>query len=106
MKVKVLKINAFTDKPDGGNPAGVLLNSPDLSDKQMANISKELNVSETAFVFPSDKADFKVRFFPPEIEVDLCGHAIIATFFTMGLKGLFSKKQRCYSRDKSRYFPG
>jgi len=88
MKVIVKRVNAFTDSVQGGNPAGVALNSPKLTDKQMAYISKVLKVSETAFVFPSRRADYKVRFFTPEIEVDLCGHATIATFFTMALEGL------------------
>jgi PhzF family phenazine biosynthesis protein len=88
MKVAVKRVNAFTDSVRGGNPAGVVLNSPKLTDKQMAYVSKVLKVSETAFVFPSRKADYKVRFFTPEIEVDLCGHATIATFFTMALEGL------------------
>ena len=90
MKVKVLKVNAFTVKANGGNPAGVVLDSSDLSDNQMAYISKELKVSETAFVFPSNKADFKVRFFTPKIEADLCGHATIATFFTLAVKGFIT----------------
>lgn len=89
MKLLVKIVNAFTESIDGGNPAGVVLNSPELTDKQMANITKKLNVSETAFVFPSNKADFNIRFFTPTIEVDLCGHATIATFFTMALEGLF-----------------
>jgi len=92
MKIKVKKVNAFTDSVDGGNPAGVALNSPDLTDKQMLYISKVLKVSETAFVFSSVKADFKLRFFTPEIEVDLCGHATIATFFTMALQDFFPDK--------------
>ena len=57
----------------------------------MANITKKLGVSETAFVFPSNKADYLVKFFTPKIEVDLCGHATIATFFTIGEEGFFSK---------------
>jgi PhzF family phenazine biosynthesis protein len=93
MKVKAKIVNAFTDSFEGGNPAGVVLNSPDLNDKQMADITKELKVSETAFVFPSSKADFKIRFFSPNIEVDLCGHATIASFFTMAAEGIFEKKQ-------------
>ena len=88
MKVFVKKVNAFTDRENGGNPAGVVLNSPHLSNAQMAYISKKLKVSETAFVFPSKKADYKNIFFTPEVEVDLCGHAIIATFFTMVQLGL------------------
>ena len=92
MEIKIKKVNAFTDSVNGGNPAGVVLNSPDLTDKQMAFISKILKVSETAFVLPSSKADFKLRFFTPEIEVDLCGHATIATFFTMALQDFFPDK--------------
>lgn len=88
MKVIVKRVNAFADSIQGGNPAGVVLNSPKLTDKQMAYVSKVLKVSETAFVFPSRKADYKVRFFSPELEVDLCGHATIATFFAMALEGL------------------
>lgn len=88
-----MKVNAFTESLKGGNPAGVVLDSPDLTDEQMKHISKELAVSETAFVFPSKLADFKVRFFSPTVEVDLCGHATIATFFTMALKGKFSPKK-------------
>jgi len=91
MKIKVKRVNAFTDSIEGGNPAGVLLDSPNLPDSQMANISKELQVSETAFVFPSEKADYRVRFFSPDIEVDLCGHATIATFFTMAAEGILQK---------------
>jgi len=93
MKIKAKIVNAFTDSLEGGNPAGVVLNSPDLTDKQMADITKELKVSETAFVFPSNKADFKIRFFSPNIEVDLCGHATIATFFTMASEEILEKKQ-------------
>jgi PhzF family phenazine biosynthesis protein len=87
MNVRVMKVNAFAESLQGGNPAGVVLDSPILLDEQMKQISKELKVSETAFVFPSSIADFKVRFFTPTVEVDLCGHATIATFFTMALEG-------------------
>jgi len=93
MNVNVLKVNAFTESLYGGNPAGVVFDSPKLNDKQMKQISKELIVSETAFVFPSKIADIKVRFFTPTIEVDLCGHATIATFFTMALQGKFPRKK-------------
>ena len=89
MKINVKKVNAFTETINGGNPAGVLLDSPDLTEEQMKHVSKKLAVSETAFVFPSEKADYKTRFFSPKVEVDLCGHATIATFFTMAKHGFF-----------------
>lgn len=91
MKINVKTVNAFTESLEGGNPAGVVLDSPDLTDEQMKHISKVLSVSETAFVFPSKKADYKIRFLSPDVEVDLCGHATIATFFTMALEGVFSQ---------------
>ena len=94
MKINVKKVNAFTNSVNGGNPAGVVLNSPVLSDREMAYITREIQVSETAFVFPGEKTDYLVRFFTPEIEVDLCGHATIATFFTMGVEGFFPKQNR------------
>jgi len=91
MKINVKKVNAFTESLEGGNPAGVVLDSPDLTDEQMKHVSKVLSVSETAFVFPSKKAEYKIRFLSPDVEVDLCGHATIATFFTMALERVFSQ---------------
>jgi len=96
MKIKIKIINAFTESIKGGNPAGVVLNSPNLTDNQMKFICKNLKVSETAFIFPSDIADYDVRFFSPKIEVDLCGHATIATFYAMVIQNFFPN-QRCIS---------
>ena len=93
MKIEALKVNAFTDKIDGGNSAGVVINPPILSEKQMSHISKVLGVSETAFVFKSKEYDYKVRFFSHDVEVDLCGHATIASFFTLAERGLISKNK-------------
>ncbi|WP_326099695.1 PhzF family phenazine biosynthesis protein [Paenibacillus pabuli] len=67
----------------GGNPAGVVLQAEHLSDSQMQEIARQVGFSETAFVMPSDQADFKVRYFTPSDEVDLCGHATIALFYLM-----------------------
>lgn len=87
MDIQAFTLNAFAREPGGGNPAGVVLNADNLSDKQMLNISAEIGFSETAFVEKSDRADVKVRFFTPASEVDLCGHATIATYFFMGSTG-------------------
>ena len=87
-KVKVFTLSSFAKTPEGGNPAGVVLDAENLSKEQMMNISKEVGLSETAFVAKSDKADFKVIFFTPTSEVDLCGHATIATYFLMWNKQL------------------
>lgn len=91
MKVNALIVHSFTSKEEGGNPAGVVLEPKNLTPDQMKKISKELQVSETAYIYPSDHADYKIRFFSPAVEVDLCGHATIASFTVLGNK-LASKK--------------
>jgi trans-2,3-dihydro-3-hydroxyanthranilate isomerase len=92
MKKVIYSVNAFSDIPLGGNPAGVVLDANNLNYNDMVNISKEINLSETAFVFPlqNDESDYEVRFFTPTQEVDLCGHATIACFFTLASKGIIT----------------
>lgn len=88
MKVNVYQLNSFAKTNEGGNPAGVVLDADSLSEKQMGKIAAILGFSETAFVMQSGIADFRVRFFTPKEEVDLCGHATIAAFYTMSYLGL------------------
>lgn len=76
----IYKVTAFTEDVTGGNPAGVVVDADSLSDRQMLSIAQEVGCSETAFVMKSGRADFRVRFFTPVAEVDLCGHATVATF--------------------------
>jgi len=76
----LFKVNAFTENINGGNPAGVYLKADDLNENQMLNIAKEVGYSETAFILNTNEADFEIRYFTPADEVDLCGHATIATF--------------------------
>lgn len=73
-------IDAFTNAPFRGNPAGVVLNADGMSDRQMQLLARELKHSETAFVFRADGEDHdvRVRYFTPTTEVPLCGHATIA----------------------------
>jgi len=74
----VYQIDAFTNQPFNGNSAVVIF-ADDLTDEEMQAIAKEMNLSETAFISSSDKADLKLRWFTPAIEVELCGHATIAS---------------------------
>lgn len=87
MEIKVFTLNSFAKCIDGGNPAGVVLNADGLSENDMKKIAGIVGFSETAFVMKSDLADFKIRFFTPNEEVDLCGHATVATFHTLSNKG-------------------
>jgi len=91
MTYEIFKMTAFPKETDGGNPAGVVLNADNLDEKTMQKIAKEVGYSETAFVFKSHVADFLVRFFTPQNEVDLCGHATIATFNLLRDKGVISE---------------
>lgn len=88
MGVIVYTLYSFAKDNIGGNLAGVVLDADHLSDVQMLNIANQVGFSETAFVHKSNKATFKVRFFTPNSEVDLCGHATIATFSLLRSKGL------------------
>ncbi len=80
MNGRIYKISAFQDNHRGCNPAGVVLDADVLSERDMLSIAKDVGYSETAFIMKSLNADFKVRFFTPVAEVDLCGHATIAAF--------------------------
>jgi PhzF family phenazine biosynthesis protein len=76
---RTLLVDAFTTDPLAGNAAGVVPDAGGLSEAQMQSVARELSVSETAFLGPSEEADRRVRFFSPTQEVDLCGHATIAS---------------------------
>lgn len=84
---RTLLVDAFTDEPLTGNPAGVVPDAGDLTDEQMQAIARELGASETAFVRPSSEALHRVRYFTPSQEVDLCGHATIAAFSLLAREG-------------------
>ncbi len=87
---KLYRLSAFPKTELGGNLAGVYINADNLSSVEMQQISFEVGYSETAFVMKSKVADFKVRFFTPLIEVDLCGHATIATYNLLRDLGIIS----------------
>jgi PhzF family phenazine biosynthesis protein len=74
-------VDSFTDKPFSGNPAAVLLLDEAPSDEWMAAVARETNVSDTGFVIRERlrDADFRLRWFTPTVEVDLCGHATLAS---------------------------
>jgi PhzF family phenazine biosynthesis protein len=72
-------VDAFTDVPFKGNPAGVCLTRTALTDHRMLQIAQELNLSETAFIQRLDSEDrYSIRYFSPKMEIPLCGHATLA----------------------------
>lgn len=72
------QVDAFTSKPFSGNPAAVCITDSPLNDELMQNIALENNLSETAFLYP-EKNGYNLRWFTPAVEVDLCGHATLAS---------------------------
>ncbi|MFT8392258.1 MAG: PhzF family phenazine biosynthesis protein [Sporolactobacillus sp.] len=86
MNIQVYTLNAFTKNGSGGNPAGVVLKGDLLDKSEMQITARKIGFSETAFVQHSNIADFKLSYFTPNNEVNLCGHATIATFSLMFLK--------------------
>ncbi|PLT33172.1 PhzF family phenazine biosynthesis protein [Bacillus sp. V5-8f] len=78
MGLPIYVVDAFTDKAYKGNPAGVCITTEPLEDSQMQNIAAEMNLSETAFLFPFEDG-YSLRWFTPVAEVELCGHATLAS---------------------------
>lgn len=95
--MKYFIVDAFTTRPFGGNPAGVVLvdDAQFPADQVMQQIAAEFRYSETAFVRRDGEADFTVRYFTPCGEVDLCGHATIATFGVLFKNGIIDSGKMC-----------
>ena len=98
--MKYFIVDAFTDQPFGGNPAGVVLLDSDAfpKDELMLQIAAELRYSETAFVKRHSDQEFTIRYFTPKAEVELCGHATIASFFLLHRKGWASGQCLCHTK--------
>lgn len=88
-KYKIYQVDSFTKQKFHGNPAGVVPHADGLSEEQMQRIAREMNNSETAFIFKSASPDYdvEVRFFTPTCEVPLCGHATIAAHYVRAVEG-------------------
>ncbi|MEV0000490.1 PhzF family phenazine biosynthesis protein [Streptomyces sp. NPDC050848] len=88
MRIRI--VDAFTDRPFSGNPAGVLLLDSFPDDHWLQKVAAEVNLSETAFAHPlppGGDADWALRWFTPAAEVDMCGHATLATAHVLHTTG-------------------
>jgi PhzF family phenazine biosynthesis protein len=74
----IFQVDAFTDKPFAGNPAGICVLPEPRSERWMQDVAREMNLSETAFLLKQEDG-FQLRWFTPAAEVDLCGHATLAS---------------------------
>lgn len=84
MLIDIFQIDAFSERVFGGNPAAVCLLQQWLPEQLLLKIAQENNLAETAFVVPTPSPErFEIRWFTPEIEMDLCGHATLAAAFVL-----------------------
>ncbi|MBS2036086.1 PhzF family phenazine biosynthesis protein [bacterium] len=81
--MELIVVDAFTDRPFAGNPAAVCRLSAAADEQWMKNLAREMNLSETAFLLPKGEG-FEIRWLTPSVEVDLCGHATLASAHVLG----------------------
>jgi PhzF family phenazine biosynthesis protein len=93
--MKIYQVDAFTDSPFGGNPAAVcILESPG-DETWMQNVAREMNLSETAFLHKQEKG-YRLRWFTPVAEVELCGHATLASAHVLWETGLLEPDEHAH----------
>jgi PhzF family phenazine biosynthesis protein len=98
--MKLYQVDAFTDRPFGGNPAAVCLMETTREDSWMLKVAQEMNLSETAFCLPLHEG-YSLRWFTPATEVDLCGHATLATAHILWETGSLETSQRARFKTRS-----
>lgn len=103
--VKVYHYDAFSKEANKGNPAGVVLNGADLTDEEMQEIALKVGFNETSFSTKSEVADFRIRYFTPGHEMNLCGHATMATIYALKTKRLLSDKTNFTIETKAGILP-
>ncbi len=100
MAIRIVQVDAFTNKAFGGNPAAVCVLPQRVPDEWMRNVAREMNLSETAFLTPHD-GGFRLRWFTPAVEVDLCGHATVASAHVLWQDGHLQSGQQARFHTRS-----
>jgi PhzF family phenazine biosynthesis protein len=100
MSVKIYQVDAFADAPFAGNPAGVCLLQEPADEVWMKNTAREMNLSETAFLTPQEDG-YNLRWFTPSVEVDLCGHATLASAHVLWETGSLQTGQEAHFYTRS-----
>ena len=101
MQQEIIHVDAFTDKPFSGNPAAVCVMNAPADPAWMQNVAREMNLAETAFVWPLDGPKLSLRWFSPTIEVDLCGHATLASAHVLWETGNLKSDATAYFQTRS-----
>src|SRR5579863_7215644 len=100
MGVAITQVDSFTDQPFAGNPAAVCLLAQPRDESWMQSVAREMNLSETAFLLRRDSG-FDLRWFTPATEVDLCGHATLASAHFLWEEGHLTPDQQARFHTRS-----
>ena len=100
MGLRIFQVDAFTDRPFAGNPAAVCILPEPRDETWMRNVAREMNLSETAFLC-SQEDGFGLRWFTPAVEVDLCGHATLASAHILWDTGLLTAQEQARFHTRS-----
>ena len=101
MTITIYQVDAFTKTPFKGNPAAVCIRDESLEEGVMQSIASEMNLAETAFVIPGNNGEWGLRWFTPLAEVDLCGHATLASAFALFETGRVARGETIRFQTKS-----
>jgi PhzF family phenazine biosynthesis protein len=96
----IYQVDAFTDRPFSGNPAGVCILPEPAGEGWMQNTAREMNLSETAFLV-KQKDGYDLRWFTPAVEVDMCGHATLASSHILYENSLLPRSEKARFHTKS-----
>src|SRR5580692_12389602 len=99
MAIRIVQVDAFTNRPFAGNPAAVCVLSEARPEQWMRDVAREMNLSETAFLSPQN-GGYDLRWLTPAVEVDLCGHATVASAHVLWQDGhlLAGEQARFHTR--------
>jgi predicted PhzF superfamily epimerase YddE/YHI9 len=100
MSLRITQVDSFTNKPFAGNPAAVCILSKAAEPSWMLHVAREMNLAETAFLVPRN-GEYDLRWFTPAVEVDLCGHATLASAHVLWEDGLLEKTAQARFHTKS-----
>ena len=94
MSTRIIQVDSFTNRPFAGNPAAICLLDAPAEASWMQHVAAEMNLSETAFVQSAERSGpvFRLRWFTPRVEVDLCGHATLAAAHVLWEEGLLGQE--------------
>jgi PhzF family phenazine biosynthesis protein len=96
----IVQVDAFTDSPFAGNPAAVCVLRAPRSESWMHDVAREMNLSETAFLYPEGDG-YRLRWFTPAVESDLCGHATLASAHVLWEDGHLAPGKRAAFQTRS-----